>query len=449
MNRSLTARLSRWATLGAVWSASWLVTTASAQLLNEDFKILSPDGSGVTTFGQAVAIDGNLVAVGASTFGRAYVFNATTGAGIATLNPNDPPSHSFGYAMALEGSVVAVGARWDDQTAADAGAVYLFDALSGTQLRKLRANDGALDDWMGYSVAMDGGIVAAGSPRDADNGNRSGSVYLFDAASGAQLNKIKPADGAAFDEFGQSVAMGGGLLVVGAWSDGDNGGGSGSAYIFDVATGAQLHKLLASDGGVTDYFGSSVAIDGGLVVVGAYSDLNNGGAAYLYDAATGAELDKFVASDIGNNDEAGYAVAISGGIVVVGAHKNDDAGSDSGSAYLFDAGTGVQLAKLLPTDGTAGARFGHSVAMQGSRILVGADLDDDFGFGSGSVYFFTAPGVGCPVDLTGDDAVDFFDILEFLSQFSAQTATADWNDDNAWDFFDVLGFLEDFAAGCP
>jgi hypothetical protein len=324
----------------------------------------------------------------------------------------------------------------------------VFDATNGLQLHKLMASDGALDDQLGLSIAIDGGIVAVGSPRDDDNGQRSGSVYLFDAVSGAEFMKIKPNDGAAFDEFGNSLAMDGGRLVVGAWSDGDSGGGAGSAYVFDVATGQQLHKLLASDGGPTDYFGSAVAIDGTTIIVGAYSSLNNGGSAYLFDAVSGAQVRKFVATDIASNDAAGTSVGVHGGVVVVGAPMNDDGASNSGSAYLFEAGTGLQIAKLLASDAALGVQFGQSVAIQGGRVFVGSHLDDDNGFTTGSAYRFTVPGSTCAPDLNSDGVLDFFDVQAFLGAYSSQSDVADWNDDSIFDFFDVQQFLAAMSAGC-
>ena len=112
------------------------------------------------------------------------------------------------------------------------------------------------NDQFGGSIAIDNGVVAVGAHWDDDNGNASGSAYLFDATTGQQLHKLLPSDGAAGDCFGFSIAIANGVVAVGALDDDDNGTASGSAYLFDATTGQQLYKLLPSDGAAGDMFGS-------------------------------------------------------------------------------------------------------------------------------------------------------------------------------------------------
>lgn len=154
-------------------------------------------------------------------------------------------------------------------------------------------------------------------------------------------------------------------------------------------------KLLASDGTSSDYFGISVAAGCGRIVVGA-SGHDNGdpfsdeGAIYVFDL-NGNEIGKLVSSDIASSDAFGYAVAIGCGVIVVGVHGDDDNGSTSGSAYIFDL-SGNQLAKIKPSDGASGDLFGWSVAVGSGRIVVGAYGDDDNVTGSGSAYIFDLAG---------------------------------------------------------
>ena len=107
------------------------------------------------------------------------------------------------------------------------------------------------------SVAVGNGKIVVGAREDDDNGAESGSAYIFDL-DGTQLSKITASDGASDDFFGTSVAVGNGRIVVGASGDDDNGSSSGSAYIFDL-DGTQLAKITASDGAASDFFGTSVA----------------------------------------------------------------------------------------------------------------------------------------------------------------------------------------------
>ncbi len=168
----------------------------------------------------------------------------------------------------------------------------------GDQLAKLLPNDGAAEDEFGISVAISGNTAIVGSWRDDDNGDFSGSAYLFDTTTGRQIAKLLPNDGAADDRFGLHVAISGGITIVGAHRDDDNGSNSGSAYLFDTTTGKQLFKLLPLDGAAIDYFGLSVAISGSTAIVGAYGDDDNGtysGSAYLFDTTTGRQMAKLLA----------------------------------------------------------------------------------------------------------------------------------------------------------
>ena len=192
-------------------------------------------------------------------------------------------------------------------------------------------------------------------------------VLTSSTETGAELHKLTASDGAVGDQFGESVAISGNYAIVGAAKNDDDGTNSGSAYIFDVTTGNQLHKLTASDGAETDYFGYSVAISGNYAIVAAkYKDDNgsNSGSAYIFDVTTGNQLHKLTASDGAESDYFGYSVAISGNYAIVGANGDDnDNGIDSGSAYIFDVTTGTQLHKLIASDGAASDYFGYSVAI--------------------------------------------------------------------------------------
>ena len=164
------------------------------------------------------------------------------------------------------------------------GALDLTTAPSNEN--KITSSDGASEDRFGISVAVGCGRIVVGANGDADNGSNSGSAYIFDL-DGNQLAKITASDGAADDYFGGEVAVGNGRIVVGAWGNDDDGDRSGSAYIFDL-DGTQLAKITASDGAGGDNFGYSVAVGSGRIVVGAPrdDDDDNGfdsGSAYIYE----------------------------------------------------------------------------------------------------------------------------------------------------------------------
>ncbi|MCH7798529.1 MAG: FG-GAP repeat protein, partial [Planctomycetes bacterium] len=375
----------------------------------------------------------------------------STGRQIAKLLPNDGAALDFfGVSVAISGATAIVGAAGDDDNGGQSGSAYLFDTATGDQIAKLLADDGAANNQFGWSVAISpdgiGTTAIVGARYDEDNGTQSGSAYLFDTTTGTQIAKLLADDGAEGDQFGFSVAVSGTTAIVGAWADDDNGFDSGSAYLFDATTGRQIAKLLPNDGAQFDRFGTSVAISGTTAIVGAYKDGDNGnlsGSAYLFDIATGKQIAKLLPDDGAASDWFGWSVAISGNNAIVGAFRDDDNGSESGSAYLFDTTTGRQLAKLLPNDGSFNDHFGGSVGISGATVIVGADEDDD----NGSAYLFDAS--ACPWDLDGSGDVGVKDLLSLLGSWGpCEGCPADFNGDGTVGVSDLLIFLANWGP-CP
>ena len=279
---------------------------------------------------------------------------------------------------------------------------------SGGHGYKLTTNDGAAGDRFGYSVAIDGETLVAGARNDDDKGSNSGSVYVFVGSGGSwnQQAKLTADDGEVGDEFGSSVAINGNMVVVGAPSDLDMGKRSGSVYVF-VRSGniwTQLKKLTASDGAHGDHFGESVAVSEETIVVGAPFGGEAGsktGSAYIF-VRTGSlwtQQRKLIAKDATPQDEFGSSVAINVDSVVVGAPEGFlfenliNVTGRPGKAYVF-VRTGdnwSQQAKLTSSDGSSDDFFGASVAVSNNTVVVGSPFHDAKGNGSGSVYVFVRP----------------------------------------------------------
>ena len=254
--------------------------------------------------------------------------------------------------------------------------------------------------------------------------------------------KLTASDAARNDFFGESVAISGNTALVGSRLDDDGGSNSGSAYLFDITTGNQIAKLTASDAAAGDWFGRSVAISGDTALIGAHWDDDGGdnsGSAYLFDATTGNQIAKLTASDATAYDEFGGSVAISGNTALVGAHRDDDGGGSSGSAYLFDVTTGNQIAKLTASDAAADDWFGFSVAISGNTALVGAYRDDDGGFSSGSAYLFDVTTGNQIAKLTASDAAanDYFGFSVAISGNAALVGAYGDDDGGSAYLFDV------------
>jgi hypothetical protein len=440
--------------------SAYLFTAPAGPTINEDDKLLPSDGAAGDRFGQSVAMSGNTAIVGAdrdddngADSGSAYLFDTTTGQQLLKLLPSDGRDFdNFGNSVSISGNTAIVGAREDDNRGISSGSAYIFDTTTGQQLFMLLPSDGAQADRFGWSVAISGTTAIVGTTGDDDSGSASGSAYLFNTITGQQLFKLLPSDGAAFDNFGYSVAMSGSTAIVGATGDDDSGSASGSAYLFDTTTGQQLFKLLPSDGAADDTFGDSVAISGTTAIVGAPGDGDNGsasGSAYLFDTTTGQQLFKLLPNDGAEFDNFGGSVAISGALAIIGAYDDDDNGNRSGSAYLFDTTTGQQLLKLLPSDGAEDDFFGLFVAISGPTAIVGARLDDDNGVDSGTAYIFSTTPSLCSADLNGDGSLNFFDVSAFLIAYADNDLIADFNADGQFNFFDVSAFLTAYLAGCP
>ncbi len=437
-----------------------LCSYAAGQVLNEQIKLIANDPIPQSLFGWSIAIDNNIIAVGSrfdddngNQSGSVYLYNATTGKQTQKLLPSDgAPADRFGGAIAIADGIVAVSADWNDDHGNQSGSIYLFDLTSGFQLGKITPPDGAAEDQFGISIAIGDGVVAIGDHRDDDNGSSSGSVYLYSATTGIQITKLLADDGTPFDHFGSAVAINAGIVAVGAPHDDEIDLDSGAVYIFDLSTGTQLSKLFPTDGGRLDYFGEAIAISNGIIAIGASQNTHQGigsGAVYLFDLATGLQTAKLIPTNAQTGIKFGWSVDIENNTVAVGAYRDNDNGFRSGAAYIFDATTGLQTAKLLASDGVENDRLGQSISLNNDIVAVGALYGDSIEIDSGSAYVFTLPQLPCPADLTADGVLNFFDISAFLQAFGENDPVADFDNNTLFNFFDISAFLQAFAAGCP
>ena len=390
---------------------------------------------------------------------------------------------AFGYSVAISGDTMVVGAGWEDsgttginstpdESAEDAGAVYVFTRSGDVWSQQAYLKPEAVGstqafDSFGISVAISGdtlvvgafcedssttGINSAANEASAD----SGAAYVFVRSAGvwsqqAYLKADAVGDTQESDQFGISVGISGDTIVVGAWNE-DSGtlginstadeasADSGAAYVFTRSgtTWSQQAYLKPGTVGDTqefDQFGTSVAISGDTIVVGAYNEdsdtlgINsvandtldfNSGAAYVFTRSgttwsQEAYLKPDAVGDTQAGDAFGFNVAISGDTLVVGACNEDsdttgidsaanEASADSGAAYVFVRSAGVWSQQTYLKPDAVGTtqesdQFGRSLAISGDAIVVGAYSEDsntsgvnstanDLGDGSGAAYVF-------------------------------------------------------------
>jgi cyclophilin family peptidyl-prolyl cis-trans isomerase len=416
----------------SIFANQWLDGGSSIPL-----KVTASDGSAGDWFGFAVAVDADFAIVGAprdnNYTGSAYIFEYNSGNWTqqAKLTASDGTAGDyFGGSVSISANHAIIGAPGDDDYT---GSAYIFECNNGswTQQAKLISYDDDAGDRFGQSVSISGDCAIVGAKFDDIIATDAGSASIFYRHEGGTNNwglqfVLSPSDAAANDNFGYSVSINGEYVIIGAIGDdpcSDFPNYTGSAYIYrhDGTSWVQQAKLTASDGAPLDRFGWSVSTDGYYAIVGAHLNDDNGsssGSAYIFepnkiDPNNWEQKAKLIASDAAASDYFGYSVAIGGGHALVGAYQNDDNGSNSGSAYIFEPNdlnlnNWDQKAKLTASDAAASDYFGFSVAIgTGRRAIVGAYGNDDSGSESGSAYILKL----CPdADLDGDCSVTLNDL---------------------------------------
>jgi hypothetical protein len=295
----------------------------------------------------------------------------------------------------------------------DLGAAYPLRVDPFIQQAELTSADGAANDGFGISIAVSGDTIAVGaSDHQVGSNATQGAVYVFTKPAAGWANahetaELTASDGAASDQMGFHVAIDGSTIVAGASAHkvGSNAN-QGAAYVFVMppsgwTSGHETAKLLASDGGVSDRFGSSVAISAGTIAVGADGFNGDRGAVYVFTggAATWTQQAELTVFNAGPGEELGRdALAMSGGTIVAGSLASGGAGS-IGKAWVFVKPStgwadGTQTAELTTSDGAPGDQFGIAAAISGNTIAVGATGHDCGMPTQGAAYVYTMPPSG-------------------------------------------------------
>jgi hypothetical protein len=449
------------------WGIVYVFDLSSAFFSIPVATLANPDPEWGRRFGGSVAIDGWRVVVGTwgdrGAVGRAYAYDLEGPKGIEPVamvpNPDPYDLDYFGGAVAVSGNRLVVAASGDDNSGRDAGNAYVYDfgpTISTVPKAMIQAAGTAAGSSYGAAVALTGSVLAVGAPDEslglrprvgrvylhhlagatptlparvlsppdealaadmrfgtalAAAGGRlavsapaAGSVYLYAAESGV-LEAALIAQGAASGSFGAALAVSGARVVVGDPLAAVDGVAAGTVSVFDVAAapvGPAAYTMANPSPSVDDLFGAAVAIDGSRVVVGAPGDdtrAPDAGRIYVYDLAADDPGLPVLILDHPTpeaSDRFGDSVAVTGTLVVVGAPMDDHAGmADAGSVFVFDLagpspGTLVgTLTKPLPK---ADDQFGSTLAASGALVVVGCPLDDPAALNAGSGFVFRLGG---------------------------------------------------------
>ena len=345
-------------------------------------------GRGGDYFGYAIAMSGDSALVGqpydgtrGAPAGAAYIYEYRGGRWkeTAKLMPDDAAGAAFGVAVALDGNVAAVGAPGANR---GRGAVYIFERQGGVwrQAQRLTVSSALAQDDFAMAIALSGSTLLVGAPGDREAGEQAGAVYVFERRDGfwsvdeAQKYLAYTAEPGA--QFGRSVALSGSTALVGAPAH----GGIGAAHIFERRDGlwietAQLQAREAQPGG---HFGYAVALSDAIAVVGSPHQGRNG-MVYLVERQDHG-WPSIAANPLTPDDRAavtsfGVAVAIAGRAVLVGAAASSDNPSAYGAAYLFTRRSGEawqEHYRWPQVEAQRSPHFGHAVALAGSYLLIGA-----------------------------------------------------------------------------
>lgn len=316
---------------------------------------------------------------------------------------------NFGICVALSGETAVVGANGVDfPPNFGQGAAYVFVRTGGAWIleQRLTASDGADSDDFGRSIAISGGTVVVGAPRDdVGSAMEQGSAYVFvrSGQSWIEQQKLTASDGAQGDAFGSSVAIDGATAIIGAESKRigtEAAQGAAYAFVRSGTTWAQQYQFIAADGNQNDRFGKSVAISGETAVIGAMQadgTLANQGAAYAYvrSGTAWTQQQKLTASDPAGFAQFGYSVDISGETAIIGSRlARVGANANQGAAYVFvrTGTTWYEQQKLTAPDGVPNDFFGESVTISGEIAVAGAPEADVAAADQGAAYTFVRSG---------------------------------------------------------
>ncbi len=286
--------------------------------------------------------------------------------------------------------------------------------------KKLLGSTGDADDQHGYAVAIDGDLAVVGAPRCDGRVNTTGCAYVYrrnEAGVWVEEARLTSLVGTNIDRFGHAVAIEGNTIVIGVPQQPVlRREAAGVVYVYrhEEESGWFIEAKFEGSWWY-EYFGTSVAIDGDTIAVGATGAETWGydaGAVHVYRrfGTSWFELQTLIAPDGALGDNFGSSVGVSGATVAVGARYDDDAGSSSGSVYLFEETVPYQwtpTAKLVPATGRSFDNFGDELAIDANRMVVGSLNDDTASPNAGAAYVYRSDGGVWSLErmLTAPDAV--------------------------------------------
>jgi len=337
--------------------------------------------------GSSIALEGDRVVVGSRTSGgRAYVFDRGPAGWTLTeslTSPGQDTFNRFGAAVAIDGDVLAIGAPLDTLIGVDAGVTYVYRDVGGSLSLEvqLAASDGQTGDDFGTSLALDGQRLVIGAPRDQTlNGIASGSAYVFEkqARGWTQTKKLVPSDASPLASFGTSIALEDDLLIVGAPENHHSGFfDAGSVYVFefDGTRWNEELEIVAPVPANDDSFGTAIGLDGDCLAVTARKTSIDGsqGGAHLFRRQAGSWNLEQTLSIVSAEER---SISIDGDLAVL-------ASTQAAQVFRFTDATWVPEQVLMSSGFDD---YGWALDLEGERLAVGAPSNDIVGNNAGAAY---------------------------------------------------------------
>lgn len=310
-------------------------------------------------------------------------FALTTLSVLTLVLPATTAAQNFASAVAASDREILIGEPLNEYAA---GLVHVYRrAADGTwrAAAQLKAADGHALDRFGRSLSLSGDRLLVGAT-SVDSAR--GAAYVFERDPGGgwrQTAKLVTRDAAPGEAFGRQVLLQGDRAYVASWG---RGGGRGAVAVWRRNPGgdwSQEAEIAAPDGGPNDFFGSSLAVAGDLLVAGAAQRDSARGLAYVFRREAGSAAwvpaGRLVPGGIAaRNTRFGAAVAVVGDAILVGAPGADQG---SGAVHVFrpEGGDWTERQRVIPSEAPRQAQFGAAIAPVGGEIWIGAPGTDRAG----------------------------------------------------------------------
>ena len=404
---------------------------------------------GQNWFGYSISADGDLLAVSAplhgasgNAIGIVYIFGKDSQTGCwqqqaVIENPIPQPLDWFGMSVSLQGDLLVVGAPGDRNAQdVDSGSVFLFqrDESSGEwNLNQVIWNPAVVDpgeDSFGEKVCLVGDRLLVGAPGTSGPAGEvdAGCGYIFERSEASTsfqlLQVITNPDPAAGEAMGRAIAITDQHIAFGIPDDVQSG----------VANGGSVYLYRRDEGSgqwIPEETGALASIPG-----------------------------QIPSPDPQDVDNFGTSVALSGGVLAVGAPADAIAGvADAGSCAIFErdvsAGQWILRQQIQNPEPDAGDLFGFSISLDQNQLAVGVKMESINGLdGAGSAYLFQRSGTFIRPDCNADGSFNIADVIKVLSYLFTGATTpecqdaCDANDDGALNLADAVMMLNDlFVPG--